>query len=73
MWTEQTRNTQDNYNKHTSIHGHSHLPKMTTDHRRDINIFNMSWKKEPLMKSITELRQTMIEMRNNGISRKILR
>ena len=42
---EEARNTQDNDNEHTSIHGRAHLPKMTTDHRRDINIFTVCWKK----------------------------
>ena len=41
---EEGRNTQDNDHEHTSIHGRAHLPKMTTDHRRDINIFSVCWK-----------------------------
>ena len=41
---EEARNTQDYDNEHTSIHGRAHLPKMTTDHRRDINIFSVCWK-----------------------------
>ena len=43
---EEERNTQDNDNEHTSIHRRAHLPKMTTDHRRDINIFSMCWTEE---------------------------
>ena len=43
---EEARNTQDYDNEHTSIHGRAHLPKMTTDHRRDINIFSMCWTEE---------------------------
>ena len=41
---EEGRNTQDNDNEHTSIQGRAHLPKVTTDHRRDINIFTTCWK-----------------------------
>ena len=47
------RNTQDNDNEHTSIHGRAHLPKMTTDHRRDINIFSVCWKKRTSDKNQT--------------------
>ena len=41
---EEARNTQDYDNEHTSIHEHTHLPKVTIDHRRDINIFSVCWK-----------------------------
>ena len=60
---EEARNTQDNDNEHTSIHGHTHLPKVTTDHRRDINIFSVCWKEERTSDKIhTKLLQTITDM-----------
>lgn len=50
---EEARNTQDNDNERKSIHGHAPLPKMTTDHRRDINIFSVCWKKRTSDKNQT--------------------
>ena len=58
---EEARNTQDNDNEHTSIHGHTHLPKVTIDHRRDINIFSVCWKEERTSEKIKHRTST-----NNG-------